>query len=67
MGKDETDWMDNAIRMCKRASDSGLVVTMIRLQDSNDEADIVITNAPTPEMLKSLGDVLRAQHNDDSG
>lgn len=54
MGTEEKQWVDAAIERVVRASEKGVTVLMVRLQDSNDEADIVVTNATTPEMVIAL-------------
>lgn len=54
MGEDEKRWCDQALERAVRAKTAGVVVLMVRKQDANDEADIVMTNAETPEMVRAL-------------
>ncbi len=57
MSGDERNWISEAIAQCKSATEAKLTIALVRLQDSNDEADIVITNA-SPEMLQGLSSLL---------
>lgn len=54
MVQEEKDWIDAAIHLCKDATDAGVVIAMVRRQDMNDGADIVATNATTPEVIRAL-------------
>lgn len=60
MNADEKTWMADAISQCDAATRANLTVAFIRLQDSNNEADIVLTNAKSPEMLQAIAAVRRA-------
>lgn len=53
MSGDERDWIQNAIEICERVK-PGIYVLLVRRQDNNDEADVVVTNAPA-EILAWIG------------
>lgn len=54
MENDEKQWIDAALERAIRAEEKGILILMVRKQDSNDQADIVITNAKTPDMVAAL-------------
>lgn len=54
MDGDERKWLDYAMDSAVRAKEKGITVLLVRHQDSNDEADIAITNAESPEMVTAL-------------
>jgi hypothetical protein len=54
MSNEEQTWLEIAISKCEVATRAKLTIAIFRLQDRNDEADIFITNATTPEMVTAL-------------
>lgn len=54
MSGDERTWLEEAIGQCRAASTAGVTILLTRFQDANDEADIVVTNAASPEMAQAL-------------
>lgn len=65
MGDDEKRWLDAAVEKCQAARERGVTVLFIRKQDANDEADIVVTNAATPEMARSLSVAISEEDSDE--
>lgn len=45
MNSEEKKWVESAVRLCERASAAKVTVMFVRLQDSNNEADVIVTNA----------------------
>lgn len=54
MEADERKWAEEAIALCNEATRSQVTILLVRLQDANDQSDIVVTNAASPDMLKAL-------------
>ena len=54
MNDDEFKWVESAIKLCVQAKEKGLSILLFRQQNGNDEADVVVTNAATPEMVNAL-------------
>lgn len=54
MENEEKQWIDAALDRAVRADKEGILILMVRKQDSNDQADIVITNAKTGDMVAAL-------------
>jgi hypothetical protein len=65
MDSDERQWVNEAIALCNNATKAGVSLVFVRKQDANDEADVVITNASSPEMTAVLLGALDANGNDD--
>lgn len=61
MSSDERHWVEEAMATCRKASSDGLTIMVARLQDRNDEADIILTNATTPEMVTAMAKALDAE------
>lgn len=66
MSGDESTWVDEAFRKCKSAPE-GITVAFVRLQDDNDEADVIVTNAKDAEMVKAIAAILRAENTEERG
>jgi hypothetical protein len=60
MDMDEKVWLSEAVSQCLNADSKGVMVALIRRQDANDHADILVTNAKNPEMLRAAADALRS-------
>lgn len=60
MGTDEKAWIADAITQCEAAARAKLTIVMVRAQNKNEEADIVLTNAESPEMLRAAAKVIDA-------
>lgn len=54
MEPEEQKWFDAALERAARAREKGVVVMLVRRQDSNEQADIVMTTADSPEMVRAL-------------
>jgi hypothetical protein len=64
MSGDEQHWFDIASKKCEDAQRAGITVLILRMQDSNDEADIVMTNAKDIGILQGLVGALAARRDD---
>lgn len=53
MTGDAKDWVEDALRLCEKAKASGALLLL-----RNDDEEIVVTNATTPEGIKALGEAL---------
>lgn len=54
MEAEERIWIDEAITLCSAASNKSILIVIIRRQDANDGADVVITNATDPKVIRAL-------------
>ncbi len=54
MSGEERAWTEDAISQCKRASEKGVIVLLVRRQDVNGEADVVVTNATGGDAIAAL-------------
>lgn len=54
MDADEKAWIEDAIRLLAAAKRENVTVLYFRRQDANDGADIIMTNATSPEMVAAL-------------
>lgn len=61
MTTDERAWAEEAISVCVKAKEKGLLILVARMQDGNDEQDLILTNAATPELVQALAAVLTAE------
>ena len=53
MDKEDQDWTTDAMNLCSRAKEKGISILFVRPRD-NGEADIVVTSAETPDMVRAL-------------
>lgn len=51
---EEGRWITEAIESATAATRAGVTILMIRMQDENDLADVVVTNATSAEMTAAL-------------
>jgi hypothetical protein len=58
MNDDEFKWVESAIKLCVQAKEKGVNLLLLRTQAGNDEADVAVTNAATPEMVRALFPVI---------
>lgn len=66
MNKNECDWVEQAVQLCANGNRNNVAVLFVRRQDCNEEADVAVTNAITPEMLGALyGAIKSGTGNDD--
>ena len=61
MDKDEVSWLDIALDKAERATARKLTVMFCRMQDTHDKADVIVTNATTPEMVQALAAAVGAE------
>ena len=54
MEMDERKWIEESIDLAKRAAERGVTLLLIRKQDRNDAADILVTNATDPKMVTAM-------------
>ncbi len=50
----EQKWLDAALSYAVRAQEKGLLVLLVRTQDVNGAADLIVTNAASPDLIKAL-------------
>ena len=67
MDQDEKKWVEQAIEKCDEATKKSCLILFYRGQDYNDGADVIVTNAGTPELLTALAELVRAEQGGDSG
>jgi len=60
MDGDERKWADEAITLCKTAFEKGISVMLIRRQDRENLADMIVTNVTNGETIKALGEILNS-------
>jgi hypothetical protein len=54
MDKDERTWIEEAVTACELATRKGIFIVIVRRQDTNDHADIVISNTGEPNVITEL-------------
>jgi|HubBroStandDraft_1064217.scaffolds.fasta_scaffold00168_30 hypothetical protein len=54
--------IDDAIRLCTRATEQGVLI-MLR-ENADEDADMIVTNASTPEQVAALGQALAGDYTD---
>ncbi len=54
MNPDERKWVEDATALCVNATRQNVTLLMIRKQDQNGEADIVITNSADPALIAAM-------------
>jgi hypothetical protein len=59
MSGDEKNWCEEAISMCERASQKKVLIAFVRLQDRRYQADILVTNAGSPETISAVANLMR--------
>lgn len=54
MNEDEQQWTERAIDLCSSAAVRGVTIVLIRRQDCNGGADIIVTNATSHKLVAAL-------------
>ena len=54
MDKEERQFIEESMDLCKRAEERGVSLLIARYQDGNDLADVVLTNVKDAEQLRHL-------------
>ena len=54
MDSDEKQWIADALKICEDANRSKAIILLVRRQDSNDHADLVVTNTVIPELVAAM-------------
>lgn len=54
MNDTEKLWLKDAVVACNSATAQTVTILLIRRQDANDEADMVVTNASSADMVRAL-------------
>lgn len=65
MDADEKRWIENMVALTESASRSNVMVMFVRRQDSENLADVVVTNA-TPEMVAHMAVALNGREDQDA-
>ena len=54
MDKDERQFIEEAMDLCKQAEERSVSLLIARYQDGNEPADVVLTNVKDPAQLEQL-------------
>lgn len=65
MSKEEKEWISDALKSCEDATRAKVTILLVRMQDSNDESDVVVTNGSV-EFVREMAAVIRAENTDRS-